>query len=260
MSPMLDDLSNTGADRDGSRYLIRSEAEGDGIELRVRSIEGLPSSHITEDADVVEDVLIVIDGVQAVGSYSALSAGTVYTVYKAIRDFEVEVACICCKALLKDKDSRQHYVVSVGRAYVLRAQILDAWSEGVPIGWRDLDPAYAYPWISACMSLASPRNWRQTLVAGLVALDFTGLRTEDDFYCHLGEALFGYRGYAGSNLDAFEDVIRQNDPSRISFCIPDEVGFDAFLARTTLRPDYAGVFKQIIRDAGATLRIGRHAA
>ncbi|SFQ68312.1 Barstar (barnase inhibitor) [Variovorax sp. OK605] len=260
MNSMPENFPDTGAGCADRRYLIRSEAEGDDIELRAGSIEGLPSVYITEESDVVEDVLIVVDGMQAPGNYPALRAGTVYTIFKVIGDFEAEVACIHCKALRKDKGSRQHYVVSVGRAYLPKVQILDAWREGVPVSWRDLDPVYGYPWISACMSLASPFNWRQTLVTGLVVLDVAGLRTEDDLYCHLGEALFGYRGYAGSNLAAFEDVLRHNEPARITFSIPDEAEFDAFLARTTRRSGHAGVFKQIIGEAGAALRIERRGA
>jgi hypothetical protein len=177
-----ENFPDTGAGCADRRYLIRSEAEGDDIELRAGSIEGLPSVYITEESDVAEDVLIVVDGMQAPGNYPALRAGTVYTIFKVIGDLEAEVAFIHCKALLKDKGSRQHYVVSVGRAYLPKVQILEAWREGVPVSWRDLDPVYGYPWISACMSLASPFNWRQTLVTGLVVLDVAGLRTEDDFY------------------------------------------------------------------------------
>ncbi len=257
MPEKFPDSSVGGADR---RFLIRSEAEGDDIELRVRSIEGLPSAYIAEGGDVVEDVLIVMDDMEAPDDYSALRAGTVYTIYKIIGDLEAEVACIYCKALLKDNGARQHYVVSVGRAYLPKVQILEAWREDVAVSWRDLDSAYRYPWIRACMTLASSRDWRQTRVTGSVVLDVSGLLTEDDFYCHLGEALFGYRGYAGSNLSAFEDVLRHNDPARISFSIPDEAEFDEFLARTTRRPTYADVFKQVVRDAGAALSIERRAA
>ncbi len=102
------------------------------------------------------------------------------------------------------------------------------------------------------MKLAASRNWRQVLATERVVLSVTGLQAIEDFYCHLGEALFGDWGYAGnSNLDTFEEVLRANQPERILFCIPDEAGFDAFLARTTGRPDYATVFKQIVIEAGA---------
>lgn len=238
-------------------YLIRSEADGDDVVLRCRSIKGLPPEVISEESANPLELVVVMDGMATPESCSTLRPGTVYTIYKLFREVGIEAACIYCKECQSNNDSRHRYAVLVGRSFMPKVQIVDAWLAGIPVSWRELHPDFGYLWISACMSLASPRNWRQTLVTGPVVLDVTGLRTEDDFYCLLGEALFGYRGYAGSNLAAFEDVLRHNDPARISFSIPDEAEFDAFLARTARRQDCAEVFKQIVRDAGAALSIER---
>ncbi|SDZ72150.1 hypothetical protein SAMN05518854_12329 [Variovorax sp. YR266] len=236
------------------KYCLRSESNGDDIVLFFDSVEGLPDGCIEKEGTETEDLLLVIEGMEAPKNCPALREGAVYTICRVIGDIEVDVAGIHCKQLLHRAGARHHWLISVGWARMPLALILDAWLGGVPVGWRALNPLYRPSWIEACMKLAASRNWRQVLVTERVVLSVTGLQAIEDFYCHLGEALFGDWGYAGnSNLDAFEEVLRANQPERILFCIPDEAGFDAFLARTTGRPDYATVFKQIVIEAGARL-------
>lgn len=236
-------------------YRIRSEADGDDTVLCFDSVEGLPHKIIGDEDDSMDDVLIVLEGLEAPKSQPTLKEGTVYTISKVIGDVEVDVAGIYCVEFLLDKDSRQHYVASVGRSYVPVVQILDAWTECVPVSWRALNPSYGTSWIDACRALSSPRDWRQTLATDNVVLDVRGLRTRDEFYCYIGEAIFGYRGYAGSCLDAFDEVLKSNNPERISFLISDEAEFDAVLEKLTERADYAHLFKQILIEAGASLRV-----
>lgn len=240
------------------KYCMRNKSDADDTGLFFDSFEGLPAACVENEGTEFEDLLFVIEGMEASPDCSALREGAVYTISRIIGDIEVDVAGIHCKQQLHRAGARHHWLISVGWARMPLALVLDAWLCGVPIGWRALNPLYRSSWIEACMKLAASRNWRQALVTDRVVLSVAELQTVEDFYCHLGEALFGDRGYAGNrNLDAFEEVLKANQPERILFCIPDEAGFDAFLARTTGRPDYATVFKQIVAEAGARLSMTR---
>lgn len=240
------------------KYCLRNEFDGDDIVLHFDSVEGLPEGYIEEEGAETEDLLLVIEGLVAPQDCSALREGATYTMYRVIEDIEVDVAGIHCKKMLSRSGTRHYWLVSVGRAHLALALILDARSCDAPIGWRALNPSYRRSWIVACMKLTGPLDWQQALVTERVMLSVEGLQTIEDFYCHLAEALFGDWGYAGNcNLDAFEEVLRANRPERILFCIPDEAGFDTFLARITGRPDYAAVFKQIVTEAGARLSTTR---
>lgn len=236
------------------KYCLQNDADSDDTFLFFDSVAGLPDGHVEAPSAETEDLLVVIEGLEAPRDSLVLREGAVYSIFRVIGDIKVNVAGIHCKKMLLRSGARHHWLASVGRADMPQAHILDAWQCGLTVGWREMNPSYRHSWIAACMAVTGPQNWRQELLADRVVLNVTGLQTLEDFYCYLGEALFGKWGYAGNrNLDAFEDVLKCNRPERILFCIPDEAGFDAFLARISGRSDYAAIFKQIVIEAGARL-------
>ncbi|RQO39819.1 hypothetical protein DBV14_30430 [Variovorax sp. KBW07] len=221
----------------------------------VQRVDGLPTLRI--DNEQSEGAfLLTLSGLDDSLESSSLKENTVYSISQVIAGHCVDAAYIHCRKLVFKAKSHQVYLVDVGRSDLLVLQILEAWSDGVVLNWRDLDTIYRDSWFRACRTLVSHDEWRQTPVANCIVLAPEGLASRDDFYCYLGEQLFGHTGYAGTNLDAFYDVLSCNDLRGITIHIPNEERFAGILQSIMGDADYFSKFKSCFTDAMIDLRLG----
>ncbi|MFH0131756.1 barstar family protein [Variovorax sp. VaC1] len=221
----------------------------------VQRLDGLPTLR-TDEEQREGAFLLTLRGLDDGLESSSLKENTVYSISQMIAGHCVDAAYIHCRKLVFKATSHQVYLVDVGRSDLLVLQILEAWSDGVVLNWRDLDVIYRDSWFRACRTLAGPDEWRQTPVTNSIVLAPEGLASEDDFYCYLGEQLFGHKGYAGTNLDAFYDVLKCNDLRGITIHIPNEERFAETLQSITGDADYFSKFKSCFTDAKIDLRLG----
>jgi len=135
-------------------------------------------------------------------------------------------------------------------------RIFEVWADGSSLSWRDLDGRYSDFWIEACMDLASSTDWIQECVVNeVINLSPDSLRSEADFYCLLGESIFGYRGYAGANLDALFEVLTVSGVKK-TFSVKDEKGFSDFLNVVSGEADYFSKFKSVLVESGSSFAEG----
>jgi len=106
------------------------------------------------------------------------------------------------------------------------------------------------------MDLASSTDWIQECVVNeVINLSPDSLRSEADFYCLLGESIFGYRGYAGANLDALFEVLTVSGVKK-TFSVKDEKGFSDFLNVVSGEADYFSKFKSVLVESGSSFAEG----
>lgn len=74
--------------------------------------------------------------------------------------------------------------------------------------WLKLDSELRWSWLDVASQL-SPKN---SSVKGSLSLDGSSVRSGVDFYCALGEAVFGPVGYAGWNYWAMSERMREITP------------------------------------------------
>ena len=102
------------------------------------------------------------------------------------------------------------------------------------------------------MDLVSSIDWIQDCVANeVINLNLDGLRSKADFYCLLGESIFGYRGYAGGNLDALFEVLTVNRVKK-KFLFEEEEKFSDFLGVISGEADYFSKFKSVLTESGSS--------
>lgn len=211
---------------------------------------------VTDDEQSEGAFLLTLRGLDDGLESSSLKENTVYSISQMIAGHCVDAAYVHCRKLVLKAKSHQVYLVDVGRSDLLVLQILEAWSDGAVLNWRDLDAIYRDSWFRACRTLAGPDDWRQTPVANGIVLAPEGLASSDDFYCYLGQQLFGHKGYAGSNLDALYDVLSHNDLRGVTIHIPNEERFAGVLQSVTGDADYFSKLKSVFMDAKVELRLG----
>lgn len=87
-------------------------------------------------------------------------------------------------------------------------KIVNSWESGnKPYKWQDLGPLGKKVWLVACLDTTGIQSG--LLDKKLIVLDGLLIKSEVDFFCLVGEAFWGYRGYLGQDLDGFEDCLRQ---------------------------------------------------
>lgn len=94
--------------------------------------------------------------------------------------------------------------------------ILNAWKLGKKIDWRPLTVPEKYQWTRACLFHSGIPN--RTIPAFNYIIEGNQVTHDVDFFCLIGEVFFGYKGYFGGGIDAFEDCfieIGMREPSKI---------------------------------------------
>lgn len=237
------------------QFFIEKNETDAGPVYAVQWVEGLPALH-TDKEPLGDGFLLTLEGLDEALEAAPLKENTVYVIFKMIEGQRVDVAHISCNKLILKAESHQVYLATVGQSDFLKLQILEAWSDGAVLSWRDLDPIYRNAWQSACMSLVSAQNWSQSPAASTIVLTREGMRAKEDFYCYLGDQLFGFKGYAGSNLDALYEVLVWNDLEGVTIHVPDGDGLARFLQGLRGHSDYFAKFREVLTNAKVDLRLG----
>ncbi|MDR2011975.1 MAG: hypothetical protein LBQ20_02770 [Rhodanobacter sp.] len=94
----------------------------------------------------------------------------------------------------------------------LKARIISSWLHGFSdIDWKNFDtPEKKRAWLGACLSWRSIIN--KTLDVNeskIITMPGDSIFCEEDFFCFLGKAVCGYRGYLGQDLDGFEKELSE---------------------------------------------------
>lgn len=234
---------------------IRNETAEDSAVLEIDLIQGLPE--FAGDGDFGGgNFIISLHGLRLPCAGFTLPDGRVFSLNIDINDRPIEIANFYCVKFLSAKNNVQRYLMQIGRTNFLKLRIFEAWNDGNSLNWTDLDGRYSYSWIEACMDLASPVDWIQGCVANeIVHLSSYGLRSKADFYCLLGELIFGYRGYAGANLDALFEVLTVNGVKK-KFLFENEGKFSDFLSVISGEADYFSKFKSVLVESGSSFAEG----
>lgn len=230
------------------KFLIQCESDEDVAPCAASLIDGLPTLFRPVNENVFRSCLISIEG-EIGGVKNFLSDGNFYEISEFLNGAPLGVAVVFCKKTIDVTGKRQHYVVDVVSSDLQQADILSAWSDGANVSWRDLDEAYGDSWLSACMKFSSHNEWIQNRRSNEVIIDVRGLKSIEQFYCHLGEELFGYRGYAGRDLDGLSEIIRKNDFNGAVFKVLSKRSLSDFFLMATHRVDYVDLFESVLIDA-----------
>jgi hypothetical protein len=229
---------------------IRDETAEDDAVLGLDLIQGLPEFAGDGDFDG-GNFIISLHGLKVPHIGFTLPEGRVFSLLIDINGRPIEIANFYCIKLLSTQSNVQRYLMQIGRTSLPKLRIFEAWADGNSLSWRDLDGRYSDFWIEACMDLASPADWIQECVVNeAIHLNSDGLRFGADFYCLLGEKIFGYRGYAGGNLSALFEVLTVNRVKK-KFLFEDEEKFSDFLGVISGEADYFSKFKSVLVESGS---------
>ncbi|MFE9608023.1 barstar family protein [Streptomyces sp. NPDC006012] len=117
----------------------------------------------------------------------------------------------------------------------------------VPAGWQE-------SWLHVVQTSWFTTGRRATRYrgGGTVELDGSLITGRDAFYCALGEAANGPRGYFGSNLDALFDCLRT---ARADGTAPFELVWrEQAASRAALGADFTGQVLGLLGECGVTVR------
>jgi len=226
-------------------FYIRDETD-DGIEpLEIELISNIP----TMSTD--EYIPLGIRFLKGKQDFSRFNENNLFSLLMKFDDLYHEIALFRCFKKLPTISDTQWYLTGFGETDILKINILELWNCSINVNWLDLDKRYAYSWISICRRLASKNNWLQKIITtDDIIIDAKNLRSKDDFYCYLGEKFFGYRGYAGGNLDALHEVLKVNN---VKNTISIENNVFEFLRKETNRNDYFSLFINVLRKVGCSV-------
>ena len=230
---------------------IRDETAEDGAVLGLDLVQGLPE--FAGDGDFGGgNFIISLHGLKVPRTGFTLPDDRVFSLLIDINGRPIQIANFYCVKLLSLQNDVHRYLMQIGRTSLRKLRIFEAWADGNSLSWWDLDGRYSDFWIEACMDLASSADWIQECVTNeVINLNPDGLRSEADFYCLLGEGIFGYRGYAGGNLDALFEVLTVNRVKK-KFLFEDEEKFSDFLSVTSGEADYFLKFKSVLVESGSS--------
>jgi RNAse (barnase) inhibitor barstar len=230
--------------------LIRREYGAIEMAWDVENVQGM-SHALSESPD---SFLISMWNLKARGAPAPLETGVLYSLWKVYAGVEFRISLFYVANNLATVGERTYLLALVGEYDGFKSMLLDAWSDGLSINWSDLSVQYGDSWLTTCRALASKTNWIQAKAdEDLIVLDAEGLRSEQDLYCRLGEAFFGPKGYAGTNLDALYDVLRVNRlDCKIAF--KDRKQFSAVCETLTNHAIYFDELIRVFLDAGLRIQ------
>ena len=125
--------------------------------------------------------------------------------------------------------------------------------------WPD-DEALLSAWLSACTAWypwmahgpVKPLHARQVTVTPKET------QAESALYCHLGEQLQGWRGYAGQNLDGFDEFLRhaeQGEVAELQVHVQQATRVRDQLHRASGRADYFDELLDVLRVRGVRVSL-----
>jgi hypothetical protein len=132
----------------------------------------------------------------------------------------------------------------------LELRLFSHWLHGMNnIKWTDFSSvSEKRTWLRACLLWECNKTQPNSII-NIPGLD---ILTEEDFYCYIGEAVWGYRGYIGQDLDGFYECLQDaviNFKSKIEFNFIDSM--DLFYRKDSFFTEYfISKFKEIISDLG----------
>ncbi|GAA3304652.1 barstar family protein [Streptomyces cinereospinus] len=141
--------------------------------------------------------------------------------------------------------------------YPHAAEIWRTWADEGPSehgAWARLPAAWHASWLHVVQNswFATGRRATRYGTGATVVLDGSAVTGRDAFYCALGEAVNGPRGYFGSNLDALFDCLRT---SRAEGAAPfGLVWRDLPASRDALGADYTGRVLDVFAEGGVAVR------
>lgn len=135
------------------------------------------------------------------------------------------------------------------------------------IDWRSLPtPADRNAWLLACLSHQPVRSpWTKILSnqEGLQPPDLAPVHvrlsreqapSEEWVYCFLGDAVLGYGGYLGQDLDGLHEIVRQLTFDGVPIEVEiDRAALDSCSASWRADGSWAHTFVETLIDAGAVV-------
>jgi hypothetical protein len=134
--------------------------------------------------------------------------------------------------------------------------ILHGWDNGLYGDWRMLNKVMRKVWLTACFLTRFPCL---DILEEKVSFDCSVAQTETDFYCALGEALFGNKGYLGKNLNALDDSLLEMRKKEKRM---PEISFKNFshlekILNNAKMPDYTNILFEIFKSRGCKVEAER---
>ncbi len=234
------------------QFVIHCESDGFGESWHAFAVEGLPASCLTRANSGESEVFLLMIEEEEWGSLS-LREEEFYSISKIIDGKEESFAVFFCKEIISRVGGRCYLYAAIEYSDVLIISILDAWEKGIRINWRNLSGSYGPAWLSNCAKRGGENGWIQNYVSENVLISSAGLRSHEDFYCYLGESFFGYKGYAGRDLDGLREVLLANKNEKLVVSLIDAPRVFDFLLKISGREDYFRLFESALMDAGIRL-------
>ena len=125
--------------------------------------------------------------------------------------------------------------------------------------WSD-EESLLRAWLGACMAW---NPWMahgpvKPLHARQITVTPQETRAEAALYCHLGEQLQGWRGYAGQNLDGFDEFLRhadQGEVAELQVHVQQATRVRDQLHRASGRADYFDELLDVLRVRGVRVSL-----
>lgn len=144
----------------------------------------------------------------------------------------------------------QAYLATLWKVDLQKLYLLDCFLQGLDLSYSELDPSWSYSWLSACCTYHFTYG-HAPCIARQASLSVSGLRSHEEFYCHVGDILFGRGGYAGRDLDGGYEILSSRSGSdQFVLSVEDEDATRVFLAEVSGDGKYYERFKTMISDAG----------
>lgn len=224
-------------------------SENDGKIFYLDECEGLIQSNSMEYV-FSPGFLVEFHGISSESVGMHIPLNEVFRLVKIVNSKAVEVGYIQCDKLLSSTAEKQVYLTSLLDIDIQKICILECFLSDARIRFNDLNRSYAKPWLSACC-IYHFEFGNNIFVPSEVELNVNSLRSKEEFYCHLGEILFGYRGYAGQDLDGCSEILKsQKTTEKFTISVRDVKKVREFLAKVTGHFDYYEKFKKMIEGVG----------
>lgn len=230
--------------------MLRRDDTDDAIGIPVVTVTGLPLTTLDGPSAQYSNVPLIFQFDDTQQFEPTLALNVLYALVAGVGTREIAVAYFVFRRFESMGGGAIRCTTSIGQSDAPLLQIIQCWAGGEPIEWRSLDPSWSGSWVTACRAKTNSVDWRQDWAGSRIPLSIDVYRTNDDFYCAVGEAFFGYGGYAGGNLDALRDVLIDNRSSGVEIQISDAAGLSVLLAGRTERPDYFDQFVEVLRESG----------
>jgi hypothetical protein len=148
----------------------------------------------------------------------------------------------------------------------LKLRLFSSWLNGTNrLKWTDFSSyAAKQSWLDACYLWEQKNNKTKQMylnnavnIPEIINIPGSNILGRKDFYCFIGDAILGYRGYMGENLDGFHERLEKivkTFKSKIEFNVIDSMDLfnreDSFFTAP-----FISAFKDIISCLGCKLNL-----